>query len=216
VMGHPMEAGDDGYKEISPEQLAALLKGKDAIAIGPGIPKGKGSLSLILKILETFDGPVVLDADALNLISGQEKSVASCNAKMVLTPHPGELSRLIELDVPGIQENRVEAAKTCSDKYKAVTLLKGAGTITCAKDCLKITINTTGNPGMASGGMGDVLTGMIGALAAGGMDVYDAARLGAYIHGLSADNAIKKKGKASLIASDVIEGLQEVFAYLEY
>jgi NAD(P)H-hydrate epimerase len=215
VMGFALEAGPEGYLDISGEKLASLLSGKDALAIGPGIPTGPGTLALLLRILNRFEGTAVMDADGLNAVAGHFDEIKSTGCRKVFTPHPGELSRLLDKAVPEIQSDRIAAARECSKLYSVVTVLKGAGTVISDADGGRVTINPTGNPGMASGGMGDVLTGMIGAFCACGISAYDSARLGAYVHGLSADIKAKKGATASLVASDVIAGFVDAFALLE-
>ncbi|MBI5529417.1 MAG: NAD(P)H-hydrate dehydratase, partial [Deltaproteobacteria bacterium] len=209
VMGHPLAVGDDGLLPDA-SVIGAALAGKNAVAIGPGIPKGGGTTEFILHVLRTFEGTVVLDADALNLIVSVPDDVRAARCKKIFTPHPGEMARLLGSSAREVQADRVRAAAECAKKYGAVVVLKGAATVT-ADDLGNATINPTGNPGMASGGMGDVLTGIAGAFAACGMVPYDAARAAVYVHGLAADRAALKTGMTALVASDVTEELGGVF-----
>ena len=130
-----------------------------------------------------------------------------------ITPHPGEMSRLTGLKTAYIQRNRTKTAKTFAQKFKATVVLKGYKTVVVAPD-KRLYINNTGNPGMASGGCGDVLTGIIGAFAASGMSSYDASKLGVYVHGLAGDIAAKKKGEISLRAEDLLDNLADALKRL--
>jgi NAD(P)H-hydrate epimerase len=211
VMGTPLSLDDEGLCLTSERELGDLLAGKDAVAIGPGIPRGAGSLRLILSVLGSFKGPVVLDAEALNIIADHAGEVRMTGCQKVLTPHPGEMGRLLGISSSAVQGDRFAAASRCALAFGSAVLLKGARSVACPADSATFTINPTGNPGMASGGMGDVLTGVIGSLAAQGVPVFDCARLGAYIHGLAGDIAVGPLGESALIASDVIEALGAAF-----
>jgi hydroxyethylthiazole kinase-like uncharacterized protein yjeF len=172
----------------------------DVVAIGPGLGVSPGVHRLVKKIF-SLKTALVLDADALNVLAPLRGGLPS--GRRVVTPHPGELSRLIGAPVSAIQKNRLKAAAAGAEKIGGVCLLKGSGTV--VSDGQKIFINTTGNPQMASGGMGDLLTGLIAALW-GQMEEskgLQAAALGAYLHGLAGDLADRKRGGLSLMASEV-------------
>jgi NAD(P)H-hydrate epimerase len=209
VMGHPLAVGDE-VLSADASVIGAALEGKNAVAIGPGIPKGSGTTAFILHVLRSFRGTVVLDADALNLVAAVAEEVCAAPASKIMTPHPGEMARLLGSSTREVQADRLRAVTECAKKFGAVVVLKGAATVT-ADVHGNATINPTGNPGMASGGMGDVLTGVAGAFAAAGMAPYDAARVAAYVHGLAADRAAKATGMTALAASDVTEELGRVF-----
>jgi len=169
----------------------------DAVAIGPGL----GVTANTKKLLSAFTAqrlPLVVDADALNFLKPRHK------AQMIITPHPGEMSRLMKKSIEYIQKHRVAIAKQAAQKYNCIIVLKGNKTV-IADPQGKIFINPTGNPGMASGGVGDVLTGLIAGFAAQGLATWDSAILGVSLHGLAGDLAAKDKGQYAMIASDLVE-----------
>jgi ADP-dependent NAD(P)H-hydrate dehydratase / NAD(P)H-hydrate epimerase len=178
----------------------------DVIAIGPGLSQNSQTQSLIKKIIEQIDKPMVIDADAINALAGKTDILAKRRAATVITPHPGEMGRLLGIDTATVQKNRRKLAKQLSSMYNIVTILKGYQTI--VSDPLgKVLVNNTGNPGMAKGGSGDVLTGIVAGFIAQGANAYDAAKLAVFVHGLAADEAIKDKAMVSLLASDILESL---------
>lgn len=184
-----------------------LVEGRelmDAIAIGPGIGTDQSSKKILEKILRNLDLPLVLDADGLNLVSKSKvlkKLVKDYPGAMVITPHEREAMRLLSIDSGKDEIKRSEVALSLSEEYNCVALLKGNGTL--VTDGKTMYRNTTGNPGMATAGSGDVLTGVIGAFMAMGIDALDAALLGAYLHGRSGDIAAKELGCFGLIARDI-------------
>ena len=187
----------------------------DAAIIGPGLTTGEAPSSIIKKLLSTFNKPIVVDACALRYISSNIKQLESFDcSKMVFTPHPGEMGLLLGLPTSEIQKNREELSAEFAAKYKLTLVLKGSNTIVANLDG-NIFINTTGNPGMATAGMGDVLCGIIASFVGQGLSSYDAAVAGTYIHGLSGDIAVKSMGYNSLIASDVIKYLPEGFLQIK-
>jgi len=159
--------------------------------------------------------PVVLDADALNVLAGNTGLLRQLKAGGVITPHPGEMSRLTGLSVQHVQENRIKIACSFAKEYNIVTVLKGFRTVIAMPDG-RVYINLTGNPGMATAGTGDVLTGIISGFIAQGVAVEDAALLGVYLHGLAGDIAAGKIGFHGLLATDIIEeipqGIMEIAA----
>ncbi len=180
-----------------------------SIAIGPGLGVSKDTTELLKEILIQSTVPLVVDADGLNSLANgnARESLGSASSEVVITPHEGEMARLMGID---FIEDRISAAREFSTEAKVVTVLKGSPTlISDLKGSLFI--NTTGNPGMATGGAGDVLTGIIASLIAQGVSVLDASLLGVYLHGLAGDLAAKYQGMHSLIASDIINGLAEAF-----
>jgi len=186
-----------------------------AIAVGPGIGVDEKNYLLIKDILKKYNKTVVLDADALNCICAFAQSPAvlqETDADIVLTPHEGEADRLLQaLGLPTVKQlGRRKAAELISEKTCAVVLLKGAATVVSYKE--KGTyINTTGNPGMATGGSGDVLTGVIAAIAASGEDFLDAAKAGAFVHGLAGDIAAERQGQWGMTSVDIEEALPAAF-----
>ena len=145
--------------------------------------------------------------------SGQISELKKIGGSLVLTPHPGELAKLTGESVDYIQADRKDIARKCANEYNIVLVLKGHNTVVAAPDG-RTYINDTGNPGMASGGVGDVLTGMIAAFIAQGADKFNAAVLGAYFHGLAGDLALKNNGSLGLIATDLLDKLPEVLKVL--
>ena len=191
--------------------LKKSLKKSTAVAIGPGLSQDPQTLKFILKIIETVHLPMVIDADALNALAGHLSSLRKGKTARVLTPHPGEMSRLTKSDKTRIEANRRKTARDFARKYNCVLLLKGHRTVIASPQ--RTTVNTTGNPGMATAGSGDVLTGVIGSFLAQGLSAYDAAKFGAYIHGKAGDCAARTKGRVSLIASDIIDHIPAAFRH---
>lgn len=186
-----------------------------AIAAGPGLGVDKRSYLLIEEILKKYKGSVILDADALNSLCAFDKGLQSLKKRTVpaiLTPHPGEANRLLAaLGQPPLEEmGRIAAAEALSKRTGSVVLLKGADTVVTSENGGTY-INTTGNPGMATGGSGDVLTGVISAIAASGAKVIDAAKAGAFMHGLAGDIAAKMHGQWGMTSVDIEEALPAAF-----
>lgn len=189
---------------ITRERLFEDLMQYSAIAIGPGLGDEIQNGNLIKKILYTADKPVVVDADGLNLLRDDLGSMKNAKAKLVITPHPGEAARLLGRKTSEINADRLGSALELAAVTGAVTVLKGAGSVVATPDG-KTYINTTGNPGMATGGSGDVLTGVIAALAGQGLDPEAAATAGVFLHGLAGDLASVQMGEYGLIASDIAD-----------
>ncbi len=186
----------------------------DAIAAGSGLGDDEERIALLKRLAESYEGKLVLDADALNAISRgdiSEELIRCSKADIVLTPHVGEARRLLGDNLPiKTEEERIEAAKALAEKYNCTVLLKGAGTLICApsKELIK---NESGNPGMAAGGSGDVLSGIIAAFAGQGLSAFDAAACGAYIHGSAGDLAAEFVGEICMNAEDLIGFLPLAF-----
>ena len=192
--------------------LEPFVESVTAIACGPGLGRGDGVRQLVAWLYESCPKPVVFDADALNALasldSGLPKRVAPSESSRILTPHPGEFARLVgrRIDDRGEQQ---QAAQQFAAQHNVVVALKGSGTI--VTDGRQTAINATGNPGMATGGTGDVLTGMIVAMLCQGLAPFDAVRVAVHIHGRAGDLAAASLGQISLIASDLIEYLPQAF-----
>ncbi|MQX52797.1 NAD(P)H-hydrate dehydratase [Alcanivorax sediminis] len=185
-----------------PAQAQSLIEAATVIAVGPGLGRddwGKGLLELAM----SSGKPLVMDADALNLLADMDNVGA---ADWVLTPHPGEAARLLKADSAAIQHDRFATLESLHARYGGTVLLKGLGTLVQG-DAGRALI-TEGNPGMASGGMGDVLTGVVAALRAQGLSGYDAARFGAMLHARAADSCARDKGELGLLATDLLEALR--------
>jgi NAD(P)H-hydrate epimerase len=189
--------------------LSQLAESASAVAAGPGLGRSDDVATVVTELL-SLQTPLVLDADALNVLAGRLEAVSGRASPVVLTPHPGEFARLDGCDVATVQANRRERALAFARRHGVVLVLKGAGTI--VTDGQRIYTNTTGNPGMATGGTGDVLTGLLGALlAAKELEPFDAVVLGVYLHGLAGDLARDELGETSLIATDLVDYLPQAF-----
>ena len=182
----------------------------DVLAFGPGVSQSRGVREVLTLLIEQKDLRLIIDADGLNCLAKNPDWVAKKKASVILTPHPGEMKRLWKsLFRKNIPADRAEQAGTLAEKTGCIIVLKGAGTV--VTDGGKVYVNTTGNPGMATAGAGDVLTGTIAALAGQGLDNFDAAVLGVYIHGLAGDIAAERLGQVSLTAKDIIKYLSDAF-----
>jgi NAD(P)H-hydrate epimerase len=190
-------------------ELLYLAQTNDVVAAGPGLGRGPALTALVLALLDKTSTPLVLDADALNAIQHQVSHLAGRTAPVILTPHPGEFARLLSLDVPAVLARRQELATRFAHDAGVVLVLKGHGTL--VTDGRQLYENTTGNPGMATGGTGDVLTGLIAALLGQGLKPFAAAQLGVYLHGLAGDLARDAIGEVALIASDLLLYLPAAF-----
>ncbi len=189
---------------ITRERLFEDLMQYSAIAIGPGLGDDLQNGNLIKKILYTTDKPVVIDADGLNLLRDDLSAMKNARAKLIITPHPGEAARLLDRKTAEINQDRLGSAKGLAAITGAVTVLKGAGSVVATPEG-KTYINTTGNPGMATGGSGDVLTGVIAALAGQGLDPEAATVAGVFLHGRAGDLASDRMGEYGLIARDIAD-----------
>ena len=185
--------------------LAPSIAGKDAIAVGPGLGNCDATRRLVQQLFAEIDAPLVIDADGLNVLADEFRSGAihdvAIRGPRILTPHPGEFSRLSGISIGDINRQRERVARDFAEKHQVVVTLKGPGTI--ITDGTRTVVNPTGNSGMATGGSGDVLTGLITALAAQGIKPFNAARLGVYLHGLAGDLAADELSEQGLIASDL-------------
>ncbi|MEO6365753.1 MAG: NAD(P)H-hydrate dehydratase [Luteimonas sp.] len=186
----------------SGNELKSLIDAANVITIGPGLGRAAWAKSLFSSSIAAGK-PLVIDADALNLLAGSTATLAGA----ILTPHPGEAARLLGVSIDFIQGDRFGAAASLSRKYSCTVVLKGAGTIVASPDRVACVI-AAGNPGMASGGMGDVLAGVIAALRAQGLNAFDAACCGALLHGLAGDSAADAGGARGMIASDLFPHLR--------
>lgn len=185
-----------------------FLKNADVLIIGPGLGNHKSTYTLIRKIIKKTGKPMVVDADALNALSKHLDILKKHKGEIILTPHQKEISRLFGIDIDFIKKNRKLIAKKYAKYYNSLIILKGHSTIvTDGKK--QLYINKTGNPGMATAGSGDVLSGIIGAFLAQGLDSFSAAKYATYIHGLAGDLAAKDKTQMGLIASDIINRIPD-------
>ncbi len=185
------------------DELSTLIKKATIIVIGPGLGQSQWAKDLFQMIVQT-DKPLVCDADALNILAFVKKPYDN----WVLTPHPGEASRLLKCSTDTIAVDRFDAITKLQKMYGGVSILKGAGTL--ISNGQEITISTTGNPGMASGGMGDVLAGMIGGLIAQGLSLHDATKTAVFLHGQAADLSAQQAGEIGLLASDLFPFIRKL------
>jgi NAD(P)H-hydrate epimerase len=212
VMTHPLpETHLKTLSELGRQDILDFSQRFDVIAIGPGLSQYMETRGLVLWLLQNLERPIVLDADGINALADSPDIIDKIKKHVILTPHPGEMAHLVGAkSSQNIQSNRIEIAKSFVRGKKNLTLvLKGHKTIVMNEE--KFYINTTGNPGMATAGTGDVLTGMIAALLGQNYTPFDAAQLGVYLHGLAGDIAAQEKGETSLIATDVLENLHKAF-----
>ena len=197
-----------GHLAAAADVIADWAAPCDAVCIGPGMGMADTTRALVHDLLDKLDKPLLIDADGLNLLAERLDLIEARRSPTVLTPHPGEFRRLTGRDTPlRDREQRVAAASELSRELGAIVLLKGRDTV--ITDGRRYAINPTGNSGMATAGSGDVLSGIITSLLGQGMEVYDAARLGAYLHGLAGDLAARELGEHSLIAGDLIRYLPQ-------
>ncbi|MBN2168792.1 MAG: NAD(P)H-hydrate dehydratase [Actinobacteria bacterium] len=188
------------------DEILEVAGGFDVLAIGPGISVNDETAGMVRKLVMEAEVPVVLDADGLNAMVGHTDIFRARKAPLVITPHPGEMSRLLEREVALVQADRVGTALAAAKDWGTTVVLKGANTVTADAEG-RVRINSSGNPGMASAGMGDVLTGCIASLIAQGCSPFDAAVAGVYFHGFSADLVASMDGTRGMVAGDVIRHL---------
>lgn len=191
-----------GIKKVG--DLKPLLAKATVIVVGPGLGQAKWSLQLLTHALSCSAVPKVIDADGLNLLARQPEK----RENWILTPHVGEAARLLNCQGQEIQANRVDSARRLQQKYGGVIVLKGAGSLVCTADSLRIC--NAGNPGMASGGMGDVLSGVIGGLLGQQFNLQQAAECGVCLHASAGDLAAKQHGERGLLASDLMPFLHQL------
>lgn len=186
------------------------IQNADAVVFGPGLGKGRGILPLLERIITEFTKTLIIDADGINALSANIDILNRKKCSVILTPHPGEMSRLSGLSISEIQSARIKTAEDFADRFDVTVALKGEGTVVAARGG-KTAVNPSGNCGMATGGTGDVLSGVVAALAAQGCTPYNSAVLGVYLHGLAGDIAAAEKGVHGLIASDLCGALPAAF-----
>ena len=218
LAGNMLEVMVHGAPETETGSMAASvwaawrerLREFSAVVIGPGMTRHRDTAALVETLLRECRAPLLLDADALNVLEGRADRLASAAGPVVITPHPGELARLMGCTTQQIQADRHGAARAAAERTRAVVVLKGAGTVVAVRGA-PLSVNLTGNPGMAAGGMGDVLSGLIGGLLAQSVPPLAAACAGVYLHGSAADGVAGRKSQAGLTAGDVIDELPYAF-----
>jgi NAD(P)H-hydrate epimerase len=192
------------------EPAAKFAEGCTVVAAGPGLGADPRTAQFVRELATRLDHVLVLDADGLNAFAGHAEKFAERRGPTLITPHPGEMGRLVGATAAEVQLNREKFAAEFAGRFGAfAVLLKGAGTV--VTDGERLYVNATGNPGMATGGVGDVLTGVAAALVGQRLDHFEAGALGAYIHGLAGDLAARKFGPVSMLAGDLVECLPAAF-----
>jgi NAD(P)H-hydrate epimerase len=212
-MTYPLVGDDDGFLrfESNRARIESLLAHADVLAMGPGLGRSDELTQLVRWVIEEVKVPTVLDADALNALAGDTRILARAKRPLVLTPHPGECARLLGATTADVQSNR-EASAVKLASGGNIIVLKGAHTV--VTDGARLYVNATGNPGMAKGGAGDVLTGVIAALIGQKVPAFEAAQLGVYVHGLAGDIARDHDGEIGMIAGDIVDALADAFYHL--
>jgi NAD(P)H-hydrate epimerase len=210
-------AGEIAAANLAPEVMAALMNGKSVLAVGPGLGQSPQTVKFTTGLLVGSQIPAVIDADALNILAAKPALLAELVRRgertLVLTPHPGEMARLAGITVAEVQANRLEVARTFAQRKGVTLVLKGARTVIAHPDG-SVAVNTSGNPGMAKGGSGDLLTGLVAGLLAQYPD--DAARAveaAVYLHGLAADLAVREADQHTLLATDTLAHLSRAFRF---
>ena len=210
-------AGRSGAGFLRAGDLEGLLKaaeGKNVVALGPGLGGAASTVYLLHSLVASLPGPLVLDADGLNAVAAAPELLLARRGRVtVLTPHPGEMARLIGASVAQVEADRIGCARDFAGRFQVHLILKGARSVIAAPDG-SVAINGSGNPGMATGGMGDVLTGVVAALVGQGYAPFDACRLGAFAHGYAADLLVERKGSQGMNATDVQEMLPQALSRL--
>ncbi len=199
---------------LSPASYAPLMelvkkKRITCVAIGPGLSQNRGTMSLVRRLVHNLRVPVVLDADGLNAFKGHLKELSKHRGDLVLTPHSREFERLFQTGWPEVRSERATLAKKLARFYDVVLVLKGHRTLVAERG--RVYENNTGNPGMAKGGTGDVLAGIIASFISQGLEPFEAARWAVYFHGMAGDLAVKQKSQLGLLASHLIEYLPKAF-----
>jgi len=208
------ETPTSGYlDESAAERIITLAQNKRCLVLGPGLSAGHSIPEVLEQVLASYKGCAVIDADGLNALSQRLDAVKRSEATIVLTPHPGEMARLAGISTREVQQDRIGVARRLALECGAWVVLKGARTITAAADG-KVFVNVSGNPWMASGGQGDVLSGILGGLLVQGIPAEEAVPLGVYLHGLAADRLVQRNGPSPVPACDVIEEIPRLVGEL--
>lgn len=214
---HATPAGTIARDVFDSGGFAKLMQGKNALALGPGLTTQEETRQFVRSVIASrLSAPIILDADGLNAFDGCADELRGAGTMLAITPHPGEMARLLGCAVKDVQANRVQIASSAAKKWNAIVILKGNWTVIATPN-ERVWINSTGNPGMSSGGTGDVLTGMLAGLTAqfdGKENWPEILALGVYLHGLAGDLAAEECGEAPLVASDLVRRISPAFAQL--
>jgi NAD(P)H-hydrate epimerase len=214
LMTEPLDETDAGtisLRSLQHGRLDSLAEGKTVLAIGPGISRYPETAELVRSVVKKYKLPVVLDADGLNAFENRSTELKNLAGTLVITPHPGEMARITGSTIPAVQHDRQNVARTFAREHHAIVVLKGHRTLVAQPDG-EVWVNTTGNPGMATGGTGDILTGIVaGLIAQSSTRIADAVIAAVHLHGLAGDIARESMGEQSLVASDLLAALPEAF-----
>jgi NAD(P)H-hydrate epimerase len=213
-MTEPLPEDVQGYLgTTSLERILEIADEKSVMVFGPGLSVNEELSRMTRGILSSYTGPMIIDADGLNCLSDHIDLIRDAKAEIIITPHPGEMARLRGCRVKEVQENRIDMARSTATDLGVWVVLKGAATITASPDG-QIWVNGSGNPWMASGGQGDVLGGILGALIAQGLEPEDGVPFGVYIHGLAADRIIESRGPGPVLATEILSALPALLGQL--
>ena len=212
VMTEPLDETDAGtISTRAAERMDALIKGKTVLAVGPGISRNSETSEFVRSLVARCKTPLVLDADGLNAFEGRAIELNGKERTLVITPHPGEMARVNGSTVAAVQRDRINVARTFAREHELIVVLKGHRTLVAQPDGT-VWVNTTGNPGMATGGTGDILTGMVAGLIAQNPErIVEAVIAAVHLHGLAGDVARESMGEYSLVATDLVKALPEAF-----
>jgi ADP-dependent NAD(P)H-hydrate dehydratase / NAD(P)H-hydrate epimerase len=212
LMTEPLSETSCGSIAISTaDGIGELAKGKSVLAIGPGISRDPQTAELVRKLVATLEAPMVIDADGLNAFEGRTDELNGKGRTLVITPHPGEMARLAGCTVADVQKDRLGTARKFAREHDLIVVLKGHRTLVAQADG-EVWVNTTGNPGLATGGTGDILTGVVaGMIAQYPKNVFAAVLAAVHLHGLAGDVMRERVGEHSLVATDLLQGLPEAF-----
>jgi NAD(P)H-hydrate epimerase len=212
VMTFPLPETSDGTLSLGGyKKIKDFVKNTDVLAVGPGLTQNKSTQGLVRKAISEIDKPMVIDADGLSALVGHLEFLRTPNTEHrtpILTPHPGEMAKLMGISIKKVQANRKDITQKFAKDYKVTVVLKGYNTVVADFNG-NLYINKTGNPGMATAGSGDVLTGMIAAFLGQGLNQFEASKYAVYLHGLAGDLAAKEKTQIGMIASDIIDKIPE-------
>jgi NAD(P)H-hydrate epimerase len=216
LMTEPLPETDDGtISDNALDRIEKLAKGKSVLAIGPGISGHEHSAELVRSLVAKLQVPIVLDADGLNAFAGRAGELNGKGRTLVITPHPGEMARLVGGTVADVQKDRLGIARKFAHEHEVIVVLKGNRTLVVRPDS-EAWVNTTGNPGMATGGTGDILTGMVaGMIAQHPKGAFEAVLAAVHLHGLAGNVMREKVGEHSLIATDLLQGLPDAFRRIQ-
>lgn len=212
VICHPMpQTGSGTLSRKALDEIGGLAAENDVIALGPGLTAGKETTDLVLQLITDMEKPMVVDADGINALAADPGILSRSKGPRILTPHPGEMARLIGKDTAEIQTARAETAADFAGTHGVVLVLKGMNTV--VTDGERVYTNLTGNSGMATAGSGDVLTGLTAGLRGQGLSDFEAAQLAVYLHALAGDIAREKLTEYSMTARDMLDLLPQAFAH---